>query len=421
MRHLLSLLLCCQVLTACAAKPVSVKTGIEVLREQNFRLLEGKRVGLCTNPTGVDSRLKSTIDILNEAPNVNLVALFGPEHGVRGNIHAGDVIVSERDPKTGIIMYSLFGHNRKPTREMMDSIDIMVYDIQDIGCRSFTYISTLGNLMEACAECGKPLVVLDRPNPLGGEKIEGCLVEDGYCSFVSQFRIPYVYGLTCGELARLLNEEGLPTAEPRARAAAGRGKCDLTVVPMQGWRRSMTWEETGLPWVISSPHIPEAETAVFYPVTGIFGELGYLSIGVGYTLPFRLFAAEWVNADSLADAMNALQLPGTLFRPIHFNPYYAVGKGSTLQGVQIYFTDYRRARLSDVQFLLVQEMMRLWPEHDVFALCNRQRFSMFDKVCGTAEIRERFGRRYRWEDAAPYWQKDEAAFRRLAEKYWMYK
>lgn len=409
-------------LFACQAREsgrVAVKTGIEVLRERHFDCLQGKRVGLCTNPTGVDSDLRSTIDILNEAAEVNLVALFGPEHGVRGNIHAGDAIQSEKDPKTGITMYSLFGKYRKPTREMLDSIDVMVYDIQDIGCRSFTYISTLGNLMEACAEYGKELVVLDRPNPLGG-KIEGCCVEDGYYSFVSQFHIPYLYGQTCGELALMLNEEGMQTAEPRARAEGGRGRCSLTVVPMQGWRRSMTWAETGLPWVISSPHIPHAETALFYPVTGIFGELGYFSIGVGYTMPFELFAAEWINADSLAERMNALQLEGIRFRPIHYNPYYSVGKGATLQGVQIYITDYEKAHLSDIQFLLVQELMQMYPERDVFRLCNQQRFSMFDKVCGTNMIRERFGERYRWEDIRDYWYKDADDYRRLSSKYYLY-
>lgn len=425
MKKLYILLLFLPLFLSCAAqqpnqKPI-VKTGIEVLRERHFDCLRGKRVGLCTNPTGVDHNLKSTIDILHEAPEVNLVALFGPEHGVRGNIHAGDIIQSEVDPKTGITMYSLFGKYRKPTREMLDSIDVLVYDIQDIGCRSFTYISTLGNLMEACAEYGKELVVLDRPNPLGGEKIEGNCVEEGYYSFVSQFHIPYVYGQTCGELALMLNEEGMQTAEPRARAAEGRGKCRLTVIPMQGWHRSMTWQDTGLPWVISSPHIPEPVTACFYPVTGIFGELGYFSIGVGYTLPFQLFAADWINADSLADAMNALSLPGLRFRPIHFNPYYAVGKGSTLRGVQIHITDYSVARLSEVQFLLVQELMRLWPERDVFKYCNQQRFSMFDKVCGTDYIRTTFSQRYQWADIRDYWYKDVESYRRLSSKYYLYK
>lgn len=385
-----------------------VQTGIEVLRADGFKLLEGKRVGLTTNPTGVDSNLKSTIDILWEAENVNLVALYGPEHGVRGNVHAGDVVDNEVDKKTGLKMYSLYGKTKKPNKEMMDEIDVMVYDIQDNGCRSYTYISTMGMLMEACIEHGKELIVLDRPNPLGGEKIEGCLVEDGYISFVSQFKIPYLYGQTPGELALYLN------------ATDYENKCKLTVVEMKGWERDMTWDETGLEWIVASPHVPHGQSAVFYPVTGIFGEFGYISIGVGYTLPFEVMGAPWISADTLAEAMNALELPGLEFRPIYYKPYYSTFQGELCQGVQIHILDYEKARLSEVQFLVVQELMRLWPEKDWFQLCNQKRFGMFDKVCGTNKIREMFGKRYQWEDIREYWYKDVEAYREASSKYYLY-
>ena len=385
-----------------------VQTGIEVLRADGFTLLEGKRVGLTTNPTGVDSNLKSTIDILWEAENVNLVALYGPEHGVRGNVHAGDVVDNEVDKKTGLKMYSLYGTTKKPTKEMMDEIDVMVYDIQDNGCRSYTYISTMGMLMEACIEHGKELIVLDRPNPLGGEKIEGCLVEDGYISFVSQFKIPYLYGQTPGELALYLN------------ATDYENKCKLTVVKMKGWERNMTWNETGLEWVVASPHVPHGQSAIFYPVTGIFGEFGYISIGVGYTLPFEVMGAPWISADTLAEAMNALALPGLEFRPIYYKPYYSTFQGELCQGVQIHILDYEKARLSEVQFLVVQELMRLWPEKDWFKLCNQKRFGMFDKVCGTNKIREIFGERYQWEDIREYWYKDVEAYRAASSLYYLY-
>lgn len=385
-----------------------VKTGIEVLREHNFDVLQGKRVGLCTNPTGVDRNLVSTIDILWEAENVNLVALYGPEHGVRGNVHAGDHVENEVDPKTGLKMYSLYGKTSKPTKEMMDEIDVMVYDIQDNGCRSYTYISTLGKLMEACIEYNKQLVVLDRPNPLGGEKIEGNVVEDGYKSFVSQFRIPYVYGQTPGELALYLN------------ATDYEEKCQLHVVRMEGWRRDMTWDETGLEWIVASPHVPHAEAAVFYSVTGIFGEFGYVNIGVGYTLPFQIMGAPWIDADSLASALNDLQLAGIEFRPIYFKPYYSVFKGELCEGVQIHILDYKAAKLSEVQFLVVQEMMRLWPERNWFELCNQKRFNMFDKVCGTGHIREAFGKNYKWEDIREYWYKDVDWYREASSKYYLY-
>ncbi|MEJ2618531.1 MAG: DUF1343 domain-containing protein, partial [Ignavibacteriaceae bacterium] len=184
-----------------------VKTGIEVLRDRNFDILKGKRVGLVTNPTGVDSKLKSTIDILNESPNVNLVALFGPEHGVRGDFTAGDYIESYTDGYTKLPVYSLYGKTRKPDSTMLKNIDVLVYDIQDIGCRSYTYISTMGLIMEAAAKNNIEVVILDRPDPLGGCRVEGGLVEDGHFTFVSMFKIPYVYGLTCGELATLINNE----------------------------------------------------------------------------------------------------------------------------------------------------------------------------------------------------------------------
>ena len=405
-------LLCLLLGSVMQAQKIRIQTGIEVLKAQNFRCLEGKRVGLITNPTGVDNGLRSTIDILHEAPNVNLVALYGPEHGVRGDVHAGDHVSDQRDPATGLPVYSLYGKTRKATPEMLKDIDVLVYDIQDIGCRSFTYISTLGLAMEAAAENGKELIVLDRPNPLGGLKVEGNLVEDDCISFVSQFKIPYVYGLTCGELALMLNGE---------RMLTDGAQCKLTVIKMKGWKRRMDYSATGLQWIPSSPHIPHPHTAYFYPVSGILGELGYMSIGVGYTIPFQMFAAPWAEADKLADALNALQVPGVIFRPIHLKPFYSVGKGEQLQGVQVHITDYAKAPLSPIQFLVMQEVARLWPERAVFDHADKGRFSMFDKVCGSHQIRERFSQNNRWEDIRPYWEKDVENFRQLSKKYYLYR
>lgn len=400
----------CLLTLSTQAQKIHIKTGIEVLKADHFRCLEGKRVGLITNPTGVDNALRSTIDILHEAKNVNLVALYGPEHGVRGDVHAGDKVDNSADPRTGLPVYSLYGKTRKPTAEMLRDIDVLVYDIQDIGCRSFTYISTLGVAMQAAAENGKEFIVLDRPNPLGGEKIEGNLVEDGYVSFVSQFKIPYLYALTPGELALMLNGEQMQ-GEP----------CRLHVVKMKGWRRRMSYEQTGLQWIASSPHIPQPVTAAFYPVSGIVGELGYLSIGVGYTLPFQLFAAPWIKAEELANRLNGLQLAGVRFRPIHFKPFYSVGKGEQMQGVQVHLTDLRRAALSEIQFLVMQEVAALYPDRAVFDHADRGRFDMFDKVSGSREIRERSSRRNRWEDVSEYWNKDVDSFRQLSKRYHLYK
>ena len=407
----LLLLFLCLSLSAQAQK-IRIKTGIEVLKAQNFRCLEGKRVGLITNPTGVDNELRSTIDILHEAPNVNLVALYGPEHGVRGDVHAGDHVSDQRDPATGLPVYSLYGKTRKATPEMLKDVNVLVYDIQDIGCRSFTYISTLGLAMEAAAENGKELFVLDRPNPLGGLKVEGNLTEDDCISFVSQFKIPYVYGLTCGELALLLNGE---------RMLTGGVQCKLTVIKMKGWKRRMDYTATGLQWIPSSPHIPHPHSAFFYPVSGILGELGYMSIGVGYTIPFQMFAAPWAEADKLADALNDLHVPGVIFRPIYLKPFYSVGKGEQLQGVQVHITDYARAPLSPLQFLVMQEVARLWPDRAVFDHADKGRFAMFDKVCGSHQIRERFTKTNRWEDIRPYWEKDVENFRQVSKKYYLYR
>jgi len=395
---------------ATSATAQKVTTGIEVLRNQQFRLLQGKRVGLITNPTGVDSKLKSTIDILFEAPQVKLVALFGPEHGVRGDVHAGDKVDNLTDSRTGLPVYSLYGATRKPTAEMLQGIDVLVYDIQDIGCRSFTYISTMGLAMEAAAEHNIEFVVLDRPNPLGGLKIEGNLAEAGFISFVSQFKIPYLYGLTCGELALMLNGEKMLKA-----------RCKLTVVPMKGWKRRMTWEDTQLEWVVASPHIPHKHSSYFYPVTGILGELGYVSIGVGYTLPFEMVGAPWIDAEKLSTNLNALKLPGVTFRPIHFKPFYATFKDEFCGGVQIHLTNYRKARLTEIQFYIMQEMNKLYPDRAVFKNANPARFNMFDKVSGSDQIRLRFAENHRFEDIREYFNKDEEAFRKLSKKYYLYR
>ena len=404
------LFICCALWLAFgSASAQKVKTGIEVLKKQNFKILEGLRVGLVTNPTGVDNDLRSDVDILHAAKNVKLVALFGPEHGVRGNVHAGDAVANDSDPATGLPVYSLYGKYRTPSDEMLKNIDVLVYDIQDIGCRSFTYISTLANIMKAAARNHIKVVVLDRPNPLGGKKVEGCITEDDCISFVSQFKVPYVYGLTPGELARLLNDEGLLGE-----------KCDLEVVKMKGWKRSMTYGDTGLKWVLSSPHIPEASSAPFYTVSGIVGELDSINIGVGYTIPFQTFAAPWIKATALADRMNALRLPGYTVRPIYYSPFYSKYKGRQLQGVQVHFTNYRKAHLCDVQFYILQELYKLYPNHDILKQAG-QRAGMFDKVCGSKKIRELFLRRHRWKDVKAYWDKDADKFKKLSRQYYLYK
>lgn len=410
MKRVLFVICCLFAICSVQAQKVRVKTGIEILKEQHFKCLEGKRVGLVTNPSGVDNGLKSDIDILHEAPNVKLVALFGPEHGVRGDAHAGDAVKNDSDATTGLPVYSLYGKNRKPTSEMLKGIDVLVYDIQDIGCRSYTFISTLGNIMEAAAANKIEVIVLDRPNPIGGEKVEGNITEDDCLSFVSNFKIPYLYGLTCGELALMLNGEHML-----------QGQCNLKIIKMKGWKRRMTYEETGLQWVPASPHIPQPISAAFYPVSGIIGELDGLSIGVGYTIPFQLFATSWAEAIGLSHNLNALHLPGVIFRPIYFTPFYAAGKGEKMQGVQVYLTDYKKASLCEIQFYVIQEMYKLYPDHDIFNSEKADRLNMFDKVCGSKQIRLLFCKRHSWSDVKSYWDKDTNSFRVFSKKYYLYK
>ena len=410
-KNTILLLFCIAMMTTSVyAQKIKIMTGIEVLKQTKFKAIEGKRVGLITNPTGVDNNLKSTIDILHEAPNVNLVALYGPEHGVRGDVHAGDKIETFTDPNTGVPVYSLYGATRKPTAEMLEGIDVLVYDIQDIGCRSYTYISTMYLAMQAAAENNIAFVVLDRPNPVGGLKVEGNLVEDGFISFVSQLKIPYVYGLTCGELALMINKEMMsPTP------------CQLEVVKMKKWKRKMKFEDTNLQWVPASPHIPFAHSANFYPVSGILGELGYMSIGVGYTLPFEMFAAEWINAEEFAKALNAKGLAGIEFRPIHLKPFYSVGKGENLQGVQVHLMDFDKARLSDIQFHVMEVAAELYPDKAVFDNADKGRFNMFDKVSGSDFIRTEFSKNHKFSDIQSYWMKDETQFKNQSKKYYLYK
>jgi uncharacterized protein YbbC (DUF1343 family) len=406
LRNLLTLSL---LIIALHGAKAQVLTGIEVLAGRDFDLLRGKRVGLVTNPTGVNGSLRSTIDILHE--HVNLTALFGPEHGVRGDYSAGDHVGDQVDKQTGIPVFSLYGANRKPSQEALELVDVLVYDIQDIGVRSYTYISTMGLVMEAAAEMDKEVVVLDRPNPLGGIRVEGPLVKEGFFSFVSQYSIPYVYGLTCGELAMMLNGEGM--------LDQGK-KCRLQVVPMDGWNRHMTFGDTGLPWVPTSPHIPDYHTAYFYPATGIIGELDPNMIGVGYTLPFQVLVTENIDAHLLADAMNALKIEGVVFRPIWFKPYYMAKKGIPLQGIQIHLTDPVQAPLTAIQFWFLQEAHKLDPSFNPFE-GREDRYRMFDIVSGSDQIRRAIADSFNFEEIQDYWNRDTDNFRERSQKYYLYK
>jgi uncharacterized protein YbbC (DUF1343 family) len=388
-----------------------VKLGNEVLVEQRFQPLVGKRVGLITNPSGVNSRLENTIDVLRAAPGVKLVALFGPEHGIYGDVPAGDKITSRTDERTGLPVHSLYDKTRQPTPEMLKGLDVLVYDLQDTGCRSYTFVSTMGAAMEACGAAGVEFLVLDRPNPLGGVRVEGPLVEqEKQRSFVSRWDVPYVYGLTCGELAQMINARGWIT-----------NRCKLTVIPMRGWERTMVWRDTGLPWVPASPHVPHGESPLFQVATGMLGEIGGVSIGIGYTLPFQCVAATNVNPQQLAATLNGYNLPGVRFQPVTFKPYYAAFKDQLVGGVQLYFTDPANAPLTAVNYYAL-EALKLVAGRDLFAeaVKAKKKFDMFDKVNGTDAMRRALQEGKSAAAIVASWQAGEAKFRADRQPYLLY-
>lgn len=411
MKRITSLLL---LILTTVASIAQVKPGIETLRDAGFDVLQGKRIGLITNPTGVDSELNATPDILAAADGVTLAAMFAPEHGIRGDVPAGARVATSTDAATGVKVYSIYGRTKKPTPEMLAGIDALVYDIQDNGCRSYTFISTMGKAMEAAAEAGIEFIVLDRPNPLGGLRVEGSLTEADCISFVSQYPIPYLYGLTPGELALYLKGEGL---------IKGAENLKLTVVPMEGWTRGMTYSDTMLPWVLPSPHIPNEDTCLYYPATGIAGELAWISIGVGYTMPFKTFAAPWIDAGKLSQQLNALDLPGISFRPIHYTPYYGIFKGEAVKGVEVYIEEADAVELTTVQFYVMQELHAMYPKQSPLTTTatNKNNLKMFDNVVGNKQIRQTLLKNeYKVSSILPIWNKDTQQFIEKKQRYHIY-
>jgi uncharacterized protein YbbC (DUF1343 family) len=388
-----------------------VKSGLEVAIDRNFEFLKGKRVGLVTNQTAVTAELISAVDILYKHPNVNLVALFGPEHGVRGIELAGDKVESSVDATTGLTVHSLYGSTRKPTSEMLKGIDVLVYDIQDIGVRSYTYISTMGLAMEAASEHGIEFVVFDRPNPIGGNYVSGTPAKEGFFSFVSAFPIPYVYGLTPGEVAKLIASESMIDIRPDFK---------LSVIPLENWSRDMTFMETGLPWVPTSPHIPHPETSFYYVLTGVFGELQVLNEGVGTTIPFEFAGHPDIDALKMADYLNQKKYPGIRFRPAAMKAYYGRDKDKYLHGVQLVITDFKKVPLLEVQFGIMEAAHAVNPDLALLDSRSRSRHGMFDKVIGTNEVRENFAKSYRYEDIEEVLENGVLEFKELSKKYWLY-
>ncbi len=356
---------------ACDCSGGDVVPGIEVLLEERIGLLARKRVGLVTNPTGVDRDLRSSIDLLAAHPDVRLAALFGPEHGVRGDAQAGDRVASSHDRKTGLPVHSLYGEHREPTSAMLEGIDVLVFDIQDVGARFYTYPYTLANVMRAARRAGIPVVVPDRPNPIGGTLVEGPVLGPEFASFVGMFPIPIRHGMTIGELAMLFND------------AFGIG-AELHVVRMRGWRRDMREPGQTLPWIPPSPNMPTPDAALVYPGTALL-EGTNVSEGRGTTRPFETIGAPFVDAEALAERMNALALPGVRFRPTWFTPTFSKHAGVLCGGVQLYVTDRDAFRPVRTGLALLLAMRELYPDDFAF-LAGEPPF--FDKLAGNGWMRQ---------------------------------
>ncbi len=374
----------------------AVELGIDVLQKNNFDLLRGKRVGLVTNQTGVNSAGVKTRLILRK--NVNLVALYTPEHGLDGVEKAGMEVRSRRDPLTGLTAYSLYGDTRKPTPQMLAGIDVLVFDMQDIGCRSYTYISTMGKCLQACAEQGKQFVVLDRPNPLGGNRVEGMGLDPKWTSFVGLFPVPYVHGLTMGELALMANAKGWMGP-----------KANLQVVKMRGWSRSVTWPMTGLRWVPTSPNIPLSMSPNYYVITGIVGGLADgLDLGLYSPKAFQILGAPWVTAGMLSYLR--AKCPGIAVDP------YATSSGP---GVIFHANPEGGGNLCAAALYTLAISNKL-SHGGVFSKANGEMMNLFYKVYGSDTIRRDLATK-KPDQIVASWQPFLAQFRAEREPYLLYR
>jgi len=370
-RRLLLLLTCSLSLKAA---PISV--GVDTFFEDGHaRKLSGKRVALVINQTSINKDHISTLDLfLKENCPCTVVALFSPEHGIDGKGRAWESIASTTH--LHLPVHSLHGAVRRPTQEMLDGIDCVIYDIQCTGNRAYTYPTTLFYMMEECAKRNIQVIVLDRPNPINGLTVDGPMLEEKWRSYIGYINVPYCHGMTIGELARFFNQEY-------------KIHCKLDVVPMKGWHRSMSFRDTGLSWIPPSPNIPEADTPMYSLMTGILGELQIVNIGIGYTLPFKIVGAPWIQASYFAEKLNSQKLPGVHFQPFHFRPFYGSYKNLNCEGVLIQITDLKTYRPVAVQYLILGMLKSLYPTEFLQKLsASAGSKDLFCKANGTEAIYE---------------------------------
>jgi len=356
----------------------AIEVGLDLLFQPPYiELLKGKKVGLITNQTAINAKQESALELFTrqqEGASFELKALFAPEHGIYGDIFAEKEVVNLKTD-SGIPIYSLYGPTRRPTEQMLKGLSLLVFDIQDIGSRSYTYASTLFYVMEEAAKQNIPVLVLDRPNPINGLVVDGPMLEEKLRSFVGYVNVPYCHGMTLGELAKFFNEEY-------------KVKADLKVVPLKGWKRWMNFKETQLAWIPTSPYIPESTTCLTYPVCGLFGEMRFfVSIGVGYTLPFKVVGAPWIDPEAFARTLNRYKLPGVHFTPFRYRPIAGSFTAKACKGVLIHVTNHRTYLPVTTQYLLMSVLKELYPKETKKAIQDvKATPQTFFKACGTLDI-----------------------------------
>ncbi len=391
---------------------MAVQTGLARLATDGSKLIAGRRVGLVCNPTAVDTELRHAVELLGARADIQLTALFGPEHGVRGDAQDMISVGDARDAKSGLPVHSLYGHTAEsltPTPAMLEDVDVLVYDVQDVGSRYYTFVWTMVLAMRACAAAGKAFVVLDRPNPIGGVHIEGGAIATGFESFVGLVSCPNRHGMTAGEIARW-------------RHAVEKLDVELAVIGMRGWSRDMHYEHTGLPWVMPSPNMPTVDTALVYPGMCLV-EGTELSEGRGTTRPFELAGAPWIDGDQLAADMTAMELPGCVLRPVVYTPMFHKGSGGPVGGVQIHVTNietYRpyRTGVAFVKACHDQDREKFRWRAKAYEFVDA--IPAIDLLAGNAALREGIEAGASLNELAQRWPRDEGAFAEERAEYLLY-
>lgn len=387
-----------------------VKLGLEKILDEKVASLKGMRVGLVCNPASVNHQFQHAADLFYENEQINLTALFGPQHGIRGDVQDNMIETSHIvDSQTEIPIYSLYSETREPTEEMLSSIDALVFDLQDVGCRVYTFIYTMAMCMRACAKYGKKMFVLDRPNPINGIDIEGNLLEAGHESFVGMYPIPMRHGLTVGELAKLFNSDF-------------ELHCDLEIVTMDNWKREDYYDETDAPWVMPSPNMPTVDTSVVFPAT-VYLEGTQVSEGRGTTRPFEIVGAPFINALEFSDALTSLELAGVIFRPTNFLPTFQKFANEGCGGVFLHVTDREVFEPVITGLAIIKTVFDLyikdfkWKNPPYEYVYDR---NPFDVIAGTTKIRESFEQRKSIKEIKSSWQTDLQEFSKTREKYFLY-